>query len=92
MALLEITPAQKAVYSVFELWIEQALKSDGSLFTPGRPIWAAANLDELYRDFVERPDESKSSFIAKLEKQLERSSDGAVQLLCGDDLPTHAHH
>ncbi len=80
MALRDITPAQKAVYGVFRLWIEQALKSDGSIFTPGRQIWSAANLDELNRDFVEKPDVTKDSFIHKLEKQLKDSSDGAVQL------------
>ena len=88
MALRDITPAQKAVYGVFQLWNEQALKSDGSIFTPGRPIWSAANLDELNRDFVEKPILTKDSFAEKLDKQLEHSSDGAVQL-CSEMLFLH---
>jgi len=88
VALRDITPAQKAVYGVFQLWIQQALKSDGSIFTPGKPVWSVANLDALNRDFVEKPDLTKDTFIEKLERQLQHSSDGAVQL-CAEMLFLH---
>ena len=29
------------VYEAADLWIERALKSDDSLFTPGTPIWSS---------------------------------------------------
>lgn len=51
-------------------FVTAAWRSRDSLFTPGRAIWTPENLNDLYRRFVQNPDESKSSFIDKLKRQL----------------------
>lgn len=44
------------VYKAAELWVERALKSDDSLFTPGVPIWSSEWLGELRERFLNQPD------------------------------------
>lgn len=56
-------------------------QTDGSLFTPGAPVWTTANLQELKQRFVDQPDESSASFETKLSKQLSGASDAALQLM-----------
>lgn len=63
-------PAAQAVYAAAQRFVDAALRSDDSLFTPGRPIWTTANIDELYRRLVEQPDEGSGSFEEKLRQQL----------------------
>ncbi len=58
------------VYKAAEEWVERALRSDDSLFTPGKPIWTRQWLGELHERFLNRPDESSDKFLAKLERQL----------------------
>ena len=48
----------ETVYAAAEAWVERALRSDDSLFTPGRRIWTSEWLDELHRRFLDRPDVS----------------------------------
>jgi len=60
--------------------IDSGLGKDDSLLTPGRPVWTMANLDDLVRDYVDRPDAGPGSFFQKLEHQLADSSPAAVQL------------
>lgn len=60
--------------------IDSGLGKDDSLLTPGRPIWTVANLDELTRDYVDRPDSGGGGFFEKLKHQLADSSPAAVQL------------
>ena len=59
------------VYEVAERFVEEALRKDGSLFTPGSAIWSAENIEDLYERFVEHPDESSDSFEDKFRRQLE---------------------
>ena len=65
-------PGAERVYAAAESWVEQALRSDDSLFTPGRRIWTSEWLDELHRRFLDRPDESGDSFLDKLERPPDR--------------------
>jgi 5-methylcytosine-specific restriction enzyme B len=51
-------------------WIATCLVEDGSLFTPDRALWTAANADVLQRDIVDRPDASGDDFMTKLQRQL----------------------
>lgn len=51
--------------------MNQALRRDDSLFTPGSPIWKSSTLDDLHRRFVEQPDLSKDSFSVKFKRQLQ---------------------
>ena len=44
-----------AVYEAADLWIASALKSDDSLFTPGKPIWSERGLGEARDLFLDRP-------------------------------------
>ena len=74
-------PGAEKVYAAAESWVERALRSDDSLFTPGRRIWTSEWLDELHRRFLDRPDESGDSFLDKLERQLTGSPPEAYQLM-----------
>jgi 5-methylcytosine-specific restriction protein B len=64
----------KEVYAVADRFVEEALRRDGSLFTPGATIWSAENIEDLYERFVSNPDESSDSFEDKLRRQLEGAS------------------
>ena len=69
------------VYDAAEAWVERALRTDDSLFTPGVPIWSSRWLRELRERFLDRPDESSNSFLEKLERQLEGSPSEVYQLM-----------
>ena len=58
------------VYAVAQEWADCALRADGSLFTPGKPIWTPKLLGELHKRFLNQPDESRGTFLAKLAAQL----------------------
>src|SRR5215210_6386835 len=62
---------REAVYAVAERFVEETLKSDGSLFTPGTAICSAETIKDLYERFVGNPDESSDSFEDKFRRQLE---------------------
>lgn len=72
--------ASVAVEAVGRRLIEAGLGGDGSLLTPGKPVWSLANLDELARDYVEKPDMGGDGFFDKLKRQLADASPVAVQL------------
>lgn len=62
-------------------FVDECLRSGGSLFTPGKPIWATPSVAELYERFVENPDEEKNvDFAVKLVGQLDGSSADVYQL------------
>lgn len=81
-------PAAEAIYAAAQHFVEVALRSDDSLFTPGRPIWTTANIDELYRRLVEQPDEGSGSFEEKLRQQL-ASAPPEVYQLAGELIYLH---
>lgn len=60
--------------------MDSGLLGEDSLLTPGQPVWSAANLDELTRDYVDRPDAGTGGFFEKLVQQLADSSPQAIQL------------
>ena len=68
------------VYEAAEQFVEVALRTDSSLFTPGTGIWTAEVLDDLHARFVENPDESSDSFDVKLQRQLTDAPDTTIQL------------
>ena len=73
---------RESVYAAVEAWVGRALRSDDSLFTPGRAIWAAEWLDELRRRFLDSPDTAPGvAVIDKLERQLEGATPEACQLM-----------
>jgi 5-methylcytosine-specific restriction protein B len=67
-------------YAVAEKIVDQGLRRNGSLFTPGRPIWTQDNLSDLQTRFVDRPDLSKDSFENKFRRQLAGAPAPTVQL------------
>ena len=70
------------VYDAAEKWVDCALRSDGSLFTPGEAIWTSDGLQELRERFLDRHDEWKGpDFFEKLEPLLAGSSHNVVQLM-----------
>ena len=69
------------VYSAAGKWVEHALRTDGSLFTPGKSIWSSRWLGELHQRFLNHPDESSASFLDKLRAQLEGSQPEVYQLM-----------
>ena len=69
------------VYDAAKAWVDRALRTDDSLFTPGKPIWTSERLGELRERFLDRPDESGDSFLEKLQRQLEGSPAEVYQLM-----------
>ena len=66
------------VYKAASKWVDSALRTDGSLFTPGRPIWSGRRLGQLRERF--NPD-AEGSFIDNLKQQLEDSPPQVYQLM-----------
>ena len=61
------------VYAAALRWIHHALQSDGSLFTPGKPIWSNARLAEVRRSGLDNPNIGSGNFLDKLCRQLTQS-------------------
>ena len=76
-----IRAGTEAVYAAAAAWVERGLRSDDSMFTPGRPIWTSERLDELRRRFLDNPDVSGNNTMNKLERQLGSASAEACQLM-----------
>ncbi|OKH76413.1 ATPase AAA [Mycobacterium sp. SWH-M1] len=72
--------ASVAVEVVGRRLVEVGFGADGSLLTPGEPVWTLANLDELERDYVGKPDTGGDGFFDKLKRQLAGASTTVVQL------------
>ena len=70
------------VYEATDEWIDCALRSDDSLFTPGTPIWSLDRLVEARERFVFRPDKWKGGdFFGKMERVLAGSPPEVCQLV-----------
>ena len=76
------------VYEAAALWVERALRTDDSLFTPGVPVWSSQWLRELRERFLDRPDEGDGDFYQKLQTQLSDSPPKVYQLM-GEVLYAH---
>jgi len=74
---LQSTPA---LYAAVQRFVAAAWRGNDSIFTPGRPIWTASNLDVMRQLFVDRIDESKASFAEKYKRQLDAASTEVKQL------------
>ena len=73
-------PEVQTVYEAAQRFVDAALLSDDSLFTPGQPIWTPPVLDDLHARFVEQPDTSPDAFHVKFRRQLEGASPATIQL------------
>ena len=73
--------AADKIYTAAQAWVDSALRTDGSLFTPDRAIWTREGLAELRRRFLDRPEQEGPDFYAKLEGQLAGSPPEVCQLM-----------
>ena len=69
-----------AIEAIGRQLIEAGLGADGSLLTPGQPIWTPGHLDELQYVYVDKPDGGSDGFFPKLRRQLSGASPQVVQL------------
>ncbi|MCY4625807.1 MAG: AAA family ATPase [Chloroflexi bacterium] len=69
------------VYAAAEKWVDAALRTDDSLFTPGKPVWTLDVLGEVRENFLDRPNEGSGSFMNRLQAQLDGCSPKAYQLV-----------
>ena len=76
------------VYAAAKAWVGRALRSDDSLFTPGKAIWTSEGLAKLRKQFLDRPDEPGDDFYDKLKGQLAGSPPEVYQLM-GEVLFVH---
>ena len=81
-------PGVESAYAAATAWVDCALRMDGSLFTPGEPVWTRELLGELHRRFLDRPDDTQRPFLEKLEDQLRGSPPEVFQLM-GEVLYIH---
>ena len=68
------------VYHAIDRFKQAALQDRDSIFTPGKPVWDEATVDDLYDRFVRHADESKGSFLEKLKGQLGGAPPVTIQL------------
>lgn len=76
------------VYAAAPKWVNCALRSDDSLFTPGKSIWTPELLGELHTRVLNHPDVGDGNFWEKLQQQLTDSPPEAYQLM-GEVLYLH---
>ena len=69
------------IYSAAATWVECALRTDDSLFTPKASIWSIEKLQELRERFLDRPEYGTGGFYDKLRQQLENSPPEIYQLM-----------
>ena len=70
------------VYEAADLWIDRALRSDDSLFTPGTPIWSSDCLAEVRTRFLDKIEAwNGGNFFGKLETVLDGSPPEVYQLM-----------
>ncbi|MEH7130415.1 AAA family ATPase [Neobacillus drentensis] len=72
----------KAIYEAARKWKLECLNMDGSILWPGENIWTLENLKQLKKVYVDRPDNSNSSFEDKLKIQLRGQSKEIYKLVC----------
>lgn len=72
-------PGRDLIYSAAERWRDEAVRRDGSLFTPGKAIWTPANLRDIEPRLAISPSPT-DKFQQKLATQLSGAPAEQVQL------------
>lgn len=72
--------ADQPVYVAAQRFVEVALRTDGSLFIPDRPVWHESVLEDLYARFNLSPDQSSDRFEEKFKRQLAGAPSATIQL------------
>ena len=83
MALID-RHQREHIDNVVQLWKHRCLISDGSLMFEGEAVWSPESLARVYHNVVEAPLLDESSFIEKLELQL--NHDRSLVLLGAETL------
>ena len=73
--------ADPIIYDSMARVVSAGLRRDGSLFTPEREVWTAANFEALRTHFLEQPLLGKQTYMEKLQTQLANAPDLAIQLM-----------
>ncbi len=73
-------PGLEDFYGACSAFVNRALRTSDSLFKPETTLWTPAVIDDLYRRFVESPDESSDTFENKFRRQLSGAPDDTVFL------------
>ncbi|NJM05239.1 AAA domain-containing protein [Candidatus Gracilibacteria bacterium] len=81
-------PASQPIYDAAASFVETALRSNDSIFTPGQAIWTQVNIEDLYHRFVETPDTGDRGFLDKFRDQLS-GAPAAVYQLAGELIYVH---
>ncbi|HXV57726.1 MAG TPA: hypothetical protein VD704_07655, partial [Gaiellaceae bacterium] len=68
-----------AVYAAGQRFLAECLRQDGSLFTPGRPVWTPEGAGDIVGR-VGPPEQGKATFWQKLERQLDGAAPDVIQL------------
>ena len=74
-------PGSDRVYEAATLFVDAALRTDGSLFTPGEKIWSAEIIADFYDRFVPHAGETAKKFNIKLKRQLTGAPAATIQLV-----------
>ena len=76
-----VSDTAQRVYAACNVFVENALQRDGSMFTPDRAVWTADNLADLHDRVIGDLDKSGDTFLNKLQRQLRDASDDVIQLM-----------
>ena len=74
-------PGSDRVYETAERFVDAALRTDGSLFTPSEKIWSPENIADFYDRFVSHAEETAKKFNIKLKRQLTGAPATTIQLV-----------
>lgn len=74
-------PGDEPLYHAAERFVEEGLRRDGSLFTPGKAVWTLDPIDDFYQRFVVNEDNSADSFEVKLRRQLAGAEQITIQFV-----------
>ncbi len=78
--MARLAKAEEAgIYAVARQWVDAALRSDDSLFTPGEPVWSLHAIDEILQR-VDSESVGQGTFIGRYEESLAGASPTTVQL------------
>ena len=73
-------PGCEEIYAAVRRVFDAGLRSDDSVFTPGRRVWTAQAAAALDRRFVQAPEVGPARFVEKLSRQLAGAPQETVQL------------
>ena len=76
-----VIPGRPELYTAARRFVEEGLRKDGSLFSPGRNVWRADVVDDFYERFVTQSDFGGERFDVKLQRQLTYADPDVAQFV-----------